>query len=523
MLVLRLRQAECAMADGRLDEAYRLLEAPGLRNHRKGQRLVARLARRFGDRAGEHLKAHQPRAALADCGCAIELAGPTPALVTIRDEAGSALNRQRAERRRRDEAEHATREELAAGRLTIAEALVGQAEPDRRDHLRQAAVQQRAAAGPWIERARRALKHGDVEQAIDALIQARRWHATAPRLDGLTKRVTRAATDQARRCLSQGQLDAACRWVDHVERLSPHTMGVASLREAIDLAERAADDLRRRRLRSCEAALGRFVSLEPQAVWAKEMLAAAARAAEELERLRVGPLGTHASSSAKSARDGRRTKAGGIKPAVSPASTRKTPVSRTVDGVLTLPDPFLLTVDGIGSYVVFTADHVRVGPISASARPDLPLITDPSTPGVDVHRTDGGYILQCARPVEVAGQPTTRRLLGDRDVVALSHRCRMTLTQPHPASGTALLRFSGARMPRADLRGAVLLDRELLLGPTSPAHVVCGGLAGPVALVVTDDGLAVRGSARGGDIGDALRLNQPVDLGGVTVTVSAFA
>ena len=93
MLMLRLRQAQCALADGRLDEAQRLLEEPALRDHRKGQRLVARLARRFGDRARDHLKAGQPRAALADCGRAIALAGPTPDRVALRDEADAALAR----------------------------------------------------------------------------------------------------------------------------------------------------------------------------------------------------------------------------------------------------------------------------------------------------------------------------------------------------------------------------------------------------------------------------------------------
>ncbi|MEM8783989.1 MAG: hypothetical protein AAGE65_14195 [Planctomycetota bacterium] len=522
MLTLRLRQAECAMADGGLEEADRLLEDASLRNHRKGQRLVKRLAKRFGRRAQEHLDADQPRAALADCGRAIALAGPNPAWVALRGEAEAALDRRRAEHRRRDEAARAARHELAQGRVTMAEALLDGADMDGEPRLRGQADAARKAAGPCLDRAQRALKRGDTKQAVEALIEARRWHATDARLEGLTQRTAEAVTDRIRRCFRAGELSAARETLGWAEGLGVSTMEVVSLRSALDLAERASTRLQRGRMGACEAALKRLARTEPKAAWVQEMAAAAGRAAGELDTLRAGPLGGWAApprrrTDAKAASPRARH---ALSPVPPPPSTAFP--SRTAAGASTVPDPFLLTVDGAGSYVVFTGAHVSVGPISSSTRPDLPLVTDPATPTVGLRRVDGGYLLQTDRPIEVAGQAVTNRLLCDGDVAALSPRCRMTLTQPHPASGTALLRFTGTRMPRADIRGALLMDRELLLGPTGPAHVVCGGLNGTVALVATDGGVAVRG-APGVRSDQPLLLHRPVDIGGATLTMFPFA
>ncbi len=530
--MLRLRQAQVALNDGRLDEAHRLLEAPSLREHRKGQRLVNRLARRFGDRAREHLEAGQPRAALADCGLAIALAGPKPAFVALRDEAQTALEHGRAAKRRRDEATQAAREQLAQGRLTMAEALLDGSDAEDDALLRQRAQARRRLAEPCLDRAQAALKSGDLEEACPALLEARGHHAGHPRLSPLIRRATDAAVEGMQRCLREGRLASARTLIEHAETLSPGNMRVGSMREALAQCDRAAEDLRRGRMRSCEAALTRLCRSEPKAKWAAEMAAAAGRAAQDLEHLRAGPLGsvTLASGTQPVApprhSDRRPVRQRGLQTHDRPASPRGRSLAT---GGAALPEPFLLTIDGAGTFIVFTEPEVRVGPISAPTAPDLPLVTDPSMPPAVLRRTDGGYIVRAERPVRVGEPASTERLLRHGESAALSPRCRMTLTQPHPASGTALLRFSGARLPRADIRGAVLLDRELLLGPTSPAHVVTPGLAAQVALVRHGHGLVARGPQTPHVDGNAmstdaaLPLDTPIDLGGLTITLSTFA
>ena len=56
-MILRIRQAECALADGRLDEAFELADRHDVRSHRRGQRLVGRLVRSLVDRGRKHLDA----------------------------------------------------------------------------------------------------------------------------------------------------------------------------------------------------------------------------------------------------------------------------------------------------------------------------------------------------------------------------------------------------------------------------------------------------------------------------------
>ena len=49
MLILRLKQAETAVADGRLDEAFEIVQSEQIRQHRRGQKLIGRLAGAFVD------------------------------------------------------------------------------------------------------------------------------------------------------------------------------------------------------------------------------------------------------------------------------------------------------------------------------------------------------------------------------------------------------------------------------------------------------------------------------------------
>ena len=45
MLILRIRQAEVALHDGRLDEAFELMQPTAVRSHRRGQDVLGKLVR----------------------------------------------------------------------------------------------------------------------------------------------------------------------------------------------------------------------------------------------------------------------------------------------------------------------------------------------------------------------------------------------------------------------------------------------------------------------------------------------
>ena len=67
MLFLRLKQAESAIVDGRLDEAFDIVQSEQIKQHRRGQKLIGRLARAFTKRGQENLDTERIQLALVDC------------------------------------------------------------------------------------------------------------------------------------------------------------------------------------------------------------------------------------------------------------------------------------------------------------------------------------------------------------------------------------------------------------------------------------------------------------------------
>src|SRR5690349_13433696 len=85
MLFLQIKQAEVALADARLDEAYQLIQAdPALRSHRWGQALITDLARKLVERSESHLKDGRATLALTDCDKANLLAGNLDEIASLR-------------------------------------------------------------------------------------------------------------------------------------------------------------------------------------------------------------------------------------------------------------------------------------------------------------------------------------------------------------------------------------------------------------------------------------------------------
>lgn len=53
---------------------------------------------------------------------------------------------------------------------------------------------------------------------------------------------------------------------------------------------------------------------------------------------------------------------------------------------------------------------------------------------------------------------------------------------PNPASTTAILVLSGARLGRADIRQVILMDRDILIGPSAGNHILAEFLDETVAM-----------------------------------------
>src|SRR5262245_19573826 len=63
---LTLRQAQEALKNGRLEEAYRLLSQPAAQGHKRSWELLAQVAQAFVERGERHLRQDDPSAAWND-------------------------------------------------------------------------------------------------------------------------------------------------------------------------------------------------------------------------------------------------------------------------------------------------------------------------------------------------------------------------------------------------------------------------------------------------------------------------
>jgi hypothetical protein len=157
-----------------------------------------------------------------------------------------------------------------------------------------------------------------------------------------------------------------------------------------------------------------------------------------------------------------------------------------------LPKRFFLWVDGVGGYLVCLAPRVTFGQATADGPVDVPLFADVSRLHAEISRDGEGYVVESGKAVLVNGKEVTRSVLGPGDRVTLGATCQFLFTRPVAVSLTARLELtSGHRLPTA-VEGVILMGNELMLGPGPQAHVVLPDVAKPVLIYRSKDGLGVR-------------------------------
>jgi hypothetical protein len=157
----------------------------------------------------------------------------------------------------------------------------------------------------------------------------------------------------------------------------------------------------------------------------------------------------------------------------------------------------MLWVDGVGGYLLTTADELLIGQPSAPGdggrSPDLAILADLSRRHATLRRDRGSYVLTPHAPVWVDGReadgPT---VLSHNALVMLGSRVRLRFSRPHALSATAVLAVdSGHRTaPAAD--AVILMAESCVLGPKPHSHVRCRGWQGEAILFRSAEGLLCR-------------------------------
>ena len=514
MLILRIRQAECALADGRLDEAYELADRHDVRSHRRGQRLVGRLVRALVERGGKHLDAGRFADAATDSDKARRFGGLMPEVAELRDRIASAMLARHRDQRRHARLVAAARQHIDHGQLsTGGKLLAAVADQESGVGVMLHDVEaRRAALGSALTNADAALKRDDWEGAIRELARVRPADTAADGTFGaVVGRVGKVVRQRVQGALEEGDVRLAAAMLDRLAVVDGHGVETQRLREAVSQCRLAWSHIDHCQPRQAEEVVRRVAALLPGAKWPGTVARQLRQAAELMDELRAGPLGMCAIQSfagqtpgatvdAPAGRNGARNGPGNVAPAPSPREplmmVNHVPTPQQVQSPAAagepLPPRFVLQVDGAGSFLVLTQPRVTLGAISSSRQPDVALLAEATASPATVERVEEDYFFRAAGPAAVNSRACASKLLSNGDEVALSPRCRFTFRLPSAASTSAVLDLTGTRYPRADIRRVILLDRELVIGPGVGSHVRIDELTDKVVLHVRDGRLFVQ-------------------------------
>lgn len=497
---MRFKRIQTALADGRLDEAFDLLRDPDLRAHRTGQKLLTQLSEACLARGREHLEAQRLSAALEDCNRAEKLAGNTAEVQDLRRRICLTIEDARVQSRRRAEQLARAKAQLENGMLSAGREMLDGCEDGQALLLLKNAELDRTAADSAVKRVRAALDGSDVKQAIALYRQGRLDTSSHDQAAAVLKDIAAAAAGQVRRFMQAGQLAAAVSLLESFNGQARQFDELQSLRQAVGYCLSGARAAGAGRFAQAAVDLQKALLLNPEAGWIKEAVKEARLGAQAYETLQTGPLGLVETASLAGPDTGKKMdepdKLWKQTPLPQPLYKESCPSESQMK-------KYLLQIDGIGSFVVLPGRCVTVGPISSSMAADVGLVTSPEAQVKQIRRSEGDYFMSDKGSED-------EHLLSDGDRIEITPRCRLQFTLPHPASGTAVLKLGGARLPRSDVQSILLMDREILIGPARNCHVQSGQVTSIVTLFGRDERFYAK--SEGGEQ-EAIETGQTVRIG----------
>ena len=474
MLILRIKRCETALANGRLDEATELLRDADLRAHHRGQGLIDRLVPALIERCRQHLAAGRIAPATQDCRNAERLAGNSTEIAQLRFAIDRATTDEREAIIRRDRAAATARRLVEQGQLTLGRDFAARTDAGA---IVADIDDRRSLFDRTLADANAAVDRQDWELAVKHLARAKSLCPGSGDVHLLIDTIGRNVSAEADRLIIAGQPDAAGQLLRRIESLCGSHLEVDRIRRGLDQCRAAWELLASGRHREASEILGRVANLWPAANWLRAAAMGLYRADGAIGEVRSGPLRSFAMDETMAMP---RRIPSPVRPAAMPLNT---PSGR-----------FLLHVDGSGSYLVLQGKSISIGPLSASTPPDVPLMTSSNAPRISLSRSDEDYFLSSRIPVPINEKPAASKLLSAGDRIALGPRCRIDFQRPNPASSSAILHISGARLPWGGVRDVLLMDRELVIGPIASAHIKTRGEGEKIVIQINEGRLFCRAS-----------------------------
>jgi len=527
----RLKAAENALKEGRLDEAYRLAIQPDLRGHRRGAAVLAGLTEKFVERARGFYREDRFRDAMLDLDRA-EAGGEMKKEIA---ELRGYVQTVAAEQERRDDSRRARLDaavkrieggSLAAGR----DMLERVAAEDRAAHeMRRKAEERAEDARKMIEHAERLLAASQVPAAAERVRKAKMVDAHNDQVVRLEVELCRKVMENARAAIIEGKLGRAADELACVGDLGKALPGRRELAELLAVAREAAACVSGHRYAEARRQVMSLARQLPEAGWLKTAIEQLRQLDELQTALCAGPLGDRvviqtAAIGAIASRDLQvaRTSARAEARASRMDDTVALPGQMNVAG--SMPDRLLMLVDGGGSYLFLRGGQASLGRAASEHPADVPLFSDVAERHANVARVDDDYFLFGVKEVEVGGRKTQHQLLRDGDRIVMGKKAKFTFRLPSRKSPSAVLELSDTTKMPNDVRRVVLFHQHATVGNGPNAHVLCRHAGTPLVVFERNGQLWIRQQNDGHvDTGaKAVRLGESVEIGGVSLVMQPW-
>ncbi|MCG3137096.1 MAG: hypothetical protein HJJLKODD_00938 [Phycisphaerae bacterium] len=513
----RLNAARKALSEGRLEEAWRIAGAADLQADSQGQQLRTQIGQQFFVRAEQRFQQQDSAGALIDLILAEQAGVAVQRIHDLRTIIQGAAEHLKAQRADQQQVLRAAEARLANGSLYTAREILHQVpQADGKVQDLHAEMEQRELRAAAL--LKEVAEHAGEQRwglAINRLAEARRLHAKSPAVVQWESRLQEVILQRVQEALVEGRLPRAIEEFNWVVNWGGHSgqrevaLWLSAVHEA-GAAVRSHDyESARRKLLAVRHAL-------PQAKWLDPICEQLAQVEELITQLHGGPLGI-----ANGELNIRKEADQQNKLVVTGRSLDDT-VAMVQRGGEALPSRLLMMVDGAGSYLLVRGLRATIGRAAGRTVADIPLLADLAEVAAEIIRAEEDYFLVAREPVNVSGQPVTRKLLQNGDKIILGKRAKLTFILPSRKSTTAVLEASeSTRLPR-DVRRVVLMDRLVTLGPTSTSQLLIPSMREEMVLMERGGRMFLRSPRVMSDGGQEVVVGRSLACGDVNVVVQSW-
>ena len=528
MLILKLKQAQCALADERLDEAFDLLNSDQIKQQHKAQKLISQLAQALINRAQNHLNAARLAQAEADCNKASSLAGNQAQIAQIRTDLCKQREQIHYQNQQQQVQVALAQKNFDNGMLSVGQDILDLTQNKNQDaHILMHQVNaKRLEIKSIITRIEQAISMDNLELCLDIIAEIEpKTIRSNTTLTKLHTEINHKLVLTVQAHFKEARLDLACLLLKRMVNTDELPSQVQQIHQALNNCAKAQQYISQGHPdQACEI-LQKLKLMYPNTKWLNTAIDQANLARENLNKLKVGPLALIDPDLNIPVAEPQNTtikKARQIKP--NNLNTQK-----TIQNNLVSLEKFVLQVDGVGSFLVLTQNQVTAGPISCSAGNDLDLIMNPHLPRVNITRDDEDYFLTSKKPVLVSDTRLNHKLLVDGDRISLSDKCRIKFNLPNAASTTATLVISGAKMTRPDINYVILMDQNILIGPSCNNHIRTSALSENLVLTRENNRIFCRNAKqiminkKQASANSHLPVNTPVNIDNISLVFAQYS